>query len=82
MQIFINKQEESKRKRKRVEIDPNETAAFLNRPVKKTENLNQNLRKSYEKGFFDGPRFEHFKILREKRKDREKDSIASEDYDD
>lgn len=81
MQIFINREEEAKRRRKRREIDPKETAAFLSRPVKKPENLNRNLRKSYEKDFFNVPRFEHFKILKEKR-EGDNDSIASAKYED
>lgn len=44
--------------------------------------LNQNLKKSYEKGFFNRPRFDHFKILREKRRDKDKDSVESDPNED
>jgi putative salt-induced outer membrane protein YdiY len=46
------------------------------------ENLNQNLKKSYEKGFFDRPSFDHFKKLREIRKNKDKDSVQSSENDD
>jgi hypothetical protein len=78
MQAFINGENKAAHRKKRVEIDPKETAAFLNRPVKKPEDLNQSLRKSYKKNFFNGPRFEDFKTLQKMRKKREEnDSIAS-----
>jgi hypothetical protein len=35
MKIFINREEQDKKRKKRGEIDPKETEAFLNRPVKK-----------------------------------------------
>lgn len=73
MQAFI-KQEGAKRKNKPREIDPRETAEFLNRPVKKVEDLNKSLKKSYKKGYFKEPRFEHFKTLILKRKDKSRDS--------
>jgi hypothetical protein len=63
-------------------LDPEETSAFLNRPVKKLEDLNQNLKNSYTKDFFKGSRFEHFETLKKLRKGQDNDSILSSDHND
>ncbi len=54
---FVSSLIPEKNKKKRAELDPKQAQAFLSRPVQKLENLNQSLRKSYEKGFFNKPQF-------------------------
>ena len=76
---FVSTLIPEKNKKKRAELDPKQAEAFLSRPVQKLENLNQNLRKSYEKGFFNKPQFQHFKILKAKRQNKDNDSIKSSD---
>ena len=58
----------NKSQRGRGEVDVKETEAFLKRPVKKLDDLNTSLKKSYDKQFFNQPRFSHFNILKQKRK--------------
>lgn len=44
---FVSTLKPEKKQKKRGELDPKETAAFLSRPVQKLEDLNRKLRKSY-----------------------------------
>jgi hypothetical protein len=60
-------------------LDPKEAEAFLNRPIKKLEDLNTSLKNSYEKNFFNRPQFSHFAVLKSKRKHKEADSIPEEE---
>ncbi len=48
----------------------------MKRPVLKVQNLNRNLKRSYEKGYFDYPRFAFLKTLRKlRKKNADEDSV-------
>lgn len=49
----------------------------MKQPVLKINNLNKNLKRAYEKGFFDDSKFDFIRSLRKIRRHPEQDSVSS-----
>jgi hypothetical protein len=52
-----------------------EAEEFMKRPIPRVPDLDRNLRKSYERGFFNNERFNDFRELKEKAIDKDNDSV-------
>ncbi len=61
---------ENKKRKKKTEVTVEEMTDFLSRPTPHVEDLNRNLRKSYNKEFFKNSIFDGFRELSKKMSDK------------
>lgn len=66
---------DKKRFRSEITLTQQESDEFMKRPISKVPDLNRNLRKSYENGFFKKKRFDGFRLLKEKVLNKDNDSV-------